>query len=349
MALLYYDKDPNLQYFYNGSFELPVSTNNTKLNWVVDKSVRQADTVAFGSWALLLPPGESVYQEGSHLLFSHNVLVSVLAKGSLGLLCTIEVVSDSSGVTEWSRERVLKVNPLEFENTYALFRLPLRSGGVYTRVTFRNTGTEDIYLDNAKMEVSSRPTRYSPSTFKGDPQVEVPSVFQLEVEPEDPLTVSRPSITSTGFLPTVSNPSTTPGTTINGSPAPGPVIGGLSSPGFNQFKPFIIRLRGIYEEERDQAVNRKEQRFFPKEFDPEFLKFDRSDLSNVVDDYASIGSTQRSSLMYAKNKMASLRRAYESRVHSRCDYYAFDFIDKYLMGKYLREEEAAVRELAGAR
>lgn len=354
MGILFYNKPPGLQLFYNGSFELPLNTGRTFLNWYLIGDVeRQNIVVAFGDWAARVGASGILTQEGPHLPTSGSIVVSILVRGAStsSLQCTYSLL-DTNDTVIFSRARnFIVASNSDFNNTYGVFNLPTGLGPVTAKVTFQNIGSGDVFLDNSKNEAGKSPTRYSASVNPGDPEVIVPSTFSVAPEVNDPNDPFLPPINlrRASSQPSQSGEFTAPDTLRDGSSAGGDqVIGGDPSSAYDEYQKFSECIREIHKCERDQIVNRTELKAFPQDKDTDFLKFTRDDLKKKIDDYAKIGSIQRMALLFAKNKMASYRRAFEARAHSRLDYYSFGFIDKRLNDRYIRNEDGAIREISGA-
>lgn len=351
MGLLLYNVAPRQQYFFNGSFELPLNTGETNKNWYIeDDVVRQQDVVAFGSWATRIGQGGNLIQRGPHLLTSGRVTVSILSRGTPGLFCMFNLLTPQETLAYSETREFAVTSDSDFNIAYAVFNVPTVAN-TEAEIIFFNSGTGDIYVDNAKMEQGKSPSRFSTSSFPEDPAVVVPTTFLQNPTVDDPNDPVLPAINlrRATNATALNQPIVPPGTLQDGSSAgDGTVIGGDPSSAYEEYKQFVQDVRDILRDDREEVINRKESRFFPKTKDEEFLKFTRDELKKKIDDYAKIGSVQRMGLLYAKNKMASFRRAFETRMHSRLDHYTFGFMDKRLDDKYLRQEDGAIREVSGA-
>jgi hypothetical protein len=116
---------------------------------------------------------------------------------------------------------------------------------------------------------------------------------------------------------------------------------------FTDFDQFIKDERSIVQALRTQEVNQINMTFYPNDVEPKFLNFIRKSLKEHLDQVDGTNARSRAFASWAKVKLAGLRRAYEMRMHPRMAFYAFGFIDNWIIDLALKQEHELIHKGAG--
>jgi len=345
MGILFYDNLPNVQNLRNGSFEQELGST-----WsTAGTPVRTQEKSVGGLFSLKMSlGGDSIAQEGTHLVFTGTNTISILLSGDQGasILMRYELLSSGTAVFNYEEEFSF-VSSADFNNNFATFAV--EGVGDSGRVSFIYQGTGEIFLDNGKGEGGNTPTRFS--DFEGE--VVTPNIPEVNSTPtvvaSDPLDVNDFLFPFPGKDGTIS-----PGTEVpqgNGDTFTIPV--GFHTAGvdfstlFVEFDLYIERERNIKRRKRDGKVNRNDLKFYPEDEDLEHLNGDRVKLKAHLNKIDGTHQRSRAFVSWARGKIAGTRKAYEMRQHSRLDMYAHGFIDTNMSDLSIKEEHELIHRGAG--